>query len=50
MIRWKQEEIISAIVLFLILGAICVWFALREASHYRLADPPPTPQVREASL
>jgi hypothetical protein len=47
-VRWKRHEIVSAILLFLILTVLCLWLALREASHYHYSDPPRTPQVTAA--
>lgn len=49
-VRWKRHEAVSAVLLFLILMALCVWLALREASHYHYSDPPKTPQVTEVVL
>ncbi len=49
-VRWKRYEAISAVLFFLILTALCVWLALREASHYHYSAPPKTPQVTEDVL
>lgn len=46
-IRWKQREVISAALLFLILMALVVWFALSEETNERFIDPPKTPEIKE---
>lgn len=38
-IRWKQHEIISAILLFLILATLALWFALYQLVHEYHAKP-----------
>jgi len=47
-VRWKRHEIVSAILLVVVLTALCLWLALREASQYHYSDPPHTPQVTTA--
>ena len=46
-VRWKRHEIVSAVLLFLVLTVLCLWFALREAYHDHSSDLPKTPQARE---
>jgi hypothetical protein len=48
-VRWKRHEIVSAVLLFLILTVLCLWFALRESYHDHYSDPPKTPQAKQST-
>ncbi len=48
-VRWKRREIVSAVLLFLILMALCLWFALHEVYRDHYSDSLKTRQARQST-